>query len=112
MRLAGLRAGVEVERFVMQGRFARTPYYELRMEAEGVAPLDKLAQLLDEALAALNMEYASKRASGRLGPVRAVPMPAGSAERAEQERIRQRSGRSEQYKHRYLLTEVIHDEDI
>jgi len=93
-------------RFVMQGRFAETPYYELRIdEVEGLQA-DGLAERVDAELSRLNVEYASKRHSGRLGPVRPVVLPAGSLGRQEAESIRRRGGRSEQYKHRYLRTDV------
>ena len=63
----------------------------------------------DEELARLNIEYRSKRASGRLGPVRPMVLAADELERAEVEIIRRRRGRSEQYKRQYLMTDVIAD---
>ena len=107
MRLAGERAGTRVERFVIQGRFTDLPYYELRMEEPRGPDAEVLAGLLDRCLAELNMEYGSKRKSGRLGPVKPVTAPAGSMSAAEEECIRMRGGRGEQYKHQYLLTEVL-----
>ena len=99
-----------MERFVVQGRFARTPYYELRLEpAEGL-DADRLAARMDEALAELNVEYRSKRLGERLGAIRARLLPPGTLEKAEAERIRARHGSGEQYKHQYLLTDVISDE--
>ena len=98
----------DVERFVLQGRFAATPYYELRTERRGRAEdAARLAERFDAALCELNIEYASKRRSGRLGPVRPTVLPPGELAAAEAEAIRQRSGRAEQYKHQYLSTEVI-----
>ncbi len=109
MKSASAAAGARVDRFVVQGRFAATPYYELRMEAADGLDADTLAAMLDRALAGLNIEYASKRTSGRLGPVRAKALPAGAMERAELELIASRHGRAEQYKHQYLLTDVLDD---
>lgn len=110
MRRAAAATGQAVNRFTLQGRFAGTPYYELRLEpADASAPQD-LAEQMDLALAELNMEYQSKRAGGRLGPIRAIRVEPGSFERHEQEAIRQRCGRGEQYKHRYLLTDVLEGE--
>ncbi|MHC4983318.1 MAG: GH3 auxin-responsive promoter family protein [Planctomycetota bacterium] len=107
MRRACAAAGANVDRFVVQGRFARTPYYELRLEQAGDVAPEKLAALMDESLAKLNIEYRSKRSSGRLGPVRPVTLPAGTLRKADADEIDRRRGRSEQYKHRYLLTDVL-----
>ncbi len=109
MRSASATARCHVERFVVQGRFARTPYYELRVEPTDGLDVDSLAAALDKALAGMNIEYAAKRASGRLGPVRATALPAGELEKTETELIARRRGRSEQYKHQYLLTDVLDD---
>ena len=52
------------------------------------------------------MEYQTKRHSQRLGPVCPTVLPPGTLEQAELENIRTRRGRTEQYKHQYLLTEI------
>jgi hypothetical protein len=100
-------AGAGVQRFVLQGRFAATPFYELRLEAPDGADAERRAAAMDEALGELNIEYRSKRSSGRLGPIRPILLAAGTLEAAEREQIRLRGGRSEQYKHKYLLTDVL-----
>ncbi len=107
MKQASAATGATVERFVVQGRFAATPFYELRAEIDGRGDLGVLADAFDRALARLNLEYASKRISGRLDAVHPVSLPTGTLEQAEQETIRLRRGRSEQYKHQYLLTDVL-----
>jgi hypothetical protein len=108
MRLACRRVGcAAVERFELQGRFADLPWYELRVEIDAAQEVPALAAAMDESLSQLNIEYRSKRASARLGPVRAVALPPGDLRRREDERVIQRRGRGEQYKHQYLLTEVI-----
>jgi hypothetical protein len=105
MKSPGVREAVE--RFVFQGRFDRTPCYELRLEpAEGLDAA-AMAESLDRELGRLNMEYAGKRSSGRLGPIRVVLLPPGWFARTEADRIAARHGRGEQYKHQYLLTDVI-----
>jgi hypothetical protein len=109
MRTARRREGLPIERFVVQGRFSRRPYYELRVEDVTPEQADRLAQDMETALTELNIEYASKRKSGRLGPIRAVVLSAGELERVEREAIRRRRGRCEQYKHQYLETEVLDD---
>ena len=107
MRRASLATGVGVERFVVQGRFAETPYYEVRLEHPDGANLRDLGAAMEQALCELNIEYLSKRKSDRLGPVRPVVLPAGTLQRAEDECIRAHHGRGEQYKHTYLRTEIL-----
>ena len=109
MRQAAAGATAPVDRFVLQGRFAATPYYELRLELPDGTDADALADGMDKVLAELNMEYHAKRTSGRLGPIRPVVLPPGTLEQAEAADIRRRRGRSEQYKHQYLLTEVLEE---
>ena len=109
MAVAAAQTGRTIDRFVMQGHFAQTPYYELRAEADHAHDLDALAAAMDRALAELNIEYAAKRKSGRLGDIRAIALPPGALEQIELNTIRQRHGRSEQYKHCYLLTDVLTD---
>jgi len=107
MRQAGAVEGDAPERFVLQGRFGRVPYYELRLPESDEERAQRLARRMDEALAELNIEYRSKRHSGRLGCIRAVRIGKEQMDRAEAEQIRRRHGRSEQYKHQYLKTEVL-----
>jgi hypothetical protein len=111
MRRATAGLGAAVERFVVQGCFAATPYYQVRLEAVDGLNVGQLSERLDAELALLNIEYHSKRKSGRLGAVQAVVLPAGQLESQEAQRIRLRRGRDEQYKHQYLLTEVVEDTD-
>jgi hypothetical protein len=107
MERARQQTGVAVERFVMQGRFAATPYYELRLEGLAPAEAKALAEAMDRALVEINIEYESKRKSHRLESIQPVILADGTMERAEQDEILRRHGRSEQYKHQYLLTEVL-----
>ncbi len=108
MRQACERLGCRIQRFVVRGRFPAegTPYYELQLEQSDGTDLSLLADTLDKNLQALNVEYRSKRSGGRLGGVRVAVQPAGCMERAEQKRLADQGGRSEQYKHQYLLTDV------
>ena len=107
MRRATGRGGAAVELFELQGHFAKLPYYELRLEeAPGVDP-KRLAEAMDHELGELNIEYASKRKTGRLGAIRPKGLPSGTLANAEAEKIRQRRGRGEQYKHQYLLIDVV-----
>ncbi|MFP4105168.1 MAG: GH3 auxin-responsive promoter family protein [Phycisphaerae bacterium] len=103
------RACPEASIFSLQGRFAQTPHYLLRIGGSDRHKAEALAQALDDELARQNVEYASKRESGRLGPVQVQLEQPGTLEREEQDLIRTRRGRAEQYKHQYLLTDVINE---
>jgi hypothetical protein len=113
MRRARLKHGdrPKLDRFLVQGRFPQDglPHYELHVEKPEDLDPSALATSIDEALAELNIEYASKRKSGRLGPVRPVVLSDGTFEQNELEHIRRKRGRSEQYKHCYLRTEVVEE---
>ncbi|MFW6157904.1 MAG: 5'-3' exonuclease H3TH domain-containing protein, partial [Planctomycetota bacterium] len=76
-----------VERFVVQPRFASPPYYELRLEGLDEATRSRLGASCDRRLAELNVEYRSKRHSGRLGALRCVDLPPGTLERRESDHI-------------------------
>jgi hypothetical protein len=102
-----------LNRFVMQGRFPdahhHEPYYELHLEPDNGLDVNALAQTMDGILGDLNIEYGAKRKSGRLGPIQPVLLEAGTLDRVEAENIRRSHGRSEQYKHCYLRTDVRED---
>jgi len=104
-RAAGL--GSAIERFTLQGRFAATPYYELRIEQADGRDLHAIAEAMDRELAGLNVEYQSKRHTHRLGCIRPSAAEPGHFERTECQAIADRQGRGEQYKHQYLLTEIL-----
>jgi hypothetical protein len=96
----------DLERFILQPRFDNPPFYELLIERDA-GDADQLAGRLDACLSELNIEYASKRASSRLDGIRAIQLPPGEMARIEADAIARRGGRSEQYKHQYLRTEVL-----
>ena len=102
-RAAGA-AGAAVDTFVLQGHFAATPYYALRLADGNGCDTAALAEAMDRALCDLNVEYDAKRRSGRLGPIRAAAADARLAAAARQTQ-------AEQYKHTYLLTDVVNDDD-
>jgi len=111
MDRAGGALGVAVETFVLQGHFAALPYYELLSEPIGRVGAETLCRRLDEALREINLEYDAKRASGRLGPIRHRSLPEGSFARQEARRILQCRGRAEQYKHKYLMNDIVQDSE-
>jgi hypothetical protein len=109
MRIASHECDTRVDTFVLQGHFDSVPYYQLRLEANGADNLQAIGDLMDRALAKLNIEYGAKRKSGRLGPIRPSAQPTGTLRAEEQVKIAARRGRDEQYKHQYLMTAIIED---
>jgi hypothetical protein len=107
-RCSGQMQGA-LELFTLQGCFADQPYYRLSIEAES-SQADETARRFDACLREINIEYDSKRSSGRLGPVRPCCLEPGTFSQAEAEAIDARRGRAEQYKHQYLLTEILGQE--
>jgi hypothetical protein len=86
----------------------RQPYYGFFVEAgtwSGEAVF-KFLKEFDAALSTANTEYASKRSSRRLGPVRAETLPPGTWSDWDTRRQRTRGGPAEQYKHPCLIGDV------
>ena len=80
------------------------PYYSLVVE-EGhfhMADAKNLLYHLDEELKTLNMEYRTKRDSGRLGRLRLVSAPQDIFSKIKGDVIKRRGGRIEQYKQVHL----------
>lgn len=115
MQQASLRTGMHVDVFVLAPRWAETPYYVLHFERPSRATDDAIARLaanLDAALGEANVEYASKRRSGRLGPVRTNLLPTGFLDELDaRRRTRYRRG-NEQFKHQYLYATLGADADL
>jgi hypothetical protein len=82
------------------------PHYGLFVEEPEAAGLDALAAKLDAALGERNVEYASKRQSGRLGPVRGRAVQAGFFARFDRERLVSTGGSPEQYKRPCLIGDL------
>lgn len=83
-----------------------TPYYGAFIEESDLASPEqgrRLAELLEHNLCESNIEYAAKRESQRLGPVRLEPLPAGAWARWDQQRLARSGGTAEQYKHPCLI---------
>jgi hypothetical protein len=83
------------------------PYYGLFVEEPDTT--DALKPFLaeyDRALGELNIEYAAKRESARLGPVRAFVLPAGTWAKWDRDRLATTGGSPEQYKHPCLIGDL------
>lgn len=84
----------------------RQPYYAVFLEEPDAADEGRLRCFLaefDRQLGEENVEYAAKRESGRLGPVRAALIPAGTWAAWDRARLASTGGSPEQYKHPCLI---------
>jgi hypothetical protein len=85
------------------------PYYGLFMERGDALAGERGRQFLqdfDRCLMENNSEYASKRDSRRLGPVRLEVLPPGFWQQWDRERLHRSGGAPEQYKHPCLLGDL------
>jgi hypothetical protein len=87
--------------FVIGPQFEHPPFYVCCCGAR--AGVDFAARL-DQALGECNDEYASRRKSGRLGPVRLHRVPASLLQAFEARLLAERGSRAEQFKRPHLLT--------
>ncbi len=85
------------------------PYYGLFLEEADVSAasyLNRFVEQLDQELGEQNIEYAAKRISGRLGPVRVEVIPTGAWQAWDCARLAKNGGSPEQYKHPCLIGDV------
>ena len=87
----------------------KQPYYAIFLEEPDVANEPALKHFLaefDKQLGVENVEYAAKRESGRLGPLRAMVIAAGTWAKWDRDRLSQTGGSPEQYKHPCLIGDL------
>ncbi|AMV30423.1 GH3 auxin-responsive promoter [Gemmata sp. SH-PL17] len=87
----------------------KQPYYAIFLEEPDVANEPALKHFLaefDKQLGVENMEYAAKRESGRLGPLRAMVIATGTWAKWDRDRLSQTGGSPEQYKHPCLIGDL------
>lgn len=85
------------------------PYYGLFVEASDAVSNDfgrRLADAVDRHLKQANIEYATKRESERLGPVRVHLLQNGAWDEWDRHRLSTAKGTAEQYKHPCLITDL------
>jgi hypothetical protein len=85
------------------------PYYGLFVERGDFldgAQAARLAGIVDRRLQEINVEYAGKRGSARLGAVRAELLPAGAWLEWDRQRQARNGGTLEQYKHPCLIPDL------
>ncbi len=86
-----------------------TPFYGLFVERDEFPQISqglRLAEALDNRLADLNIEYAAKRQSRRLGSVRLQLLPGGAWAKWDRHRLAKSGGTAEQYKHPCLIADT------
>ncbi len=91
------------------------PYYGLFVERGDLAGREeglRLAEALDRRLGEVNVEYATKRESRRLGPVRLQMLPTGAWPQWDRARLARTGGSLEQYKHPCLIADPKFRETI
>jgi hypothetical protein len=91
------------------------PYYGLFLERSDLAGREQgiaLGEKLDRKLQEKNVEYAAKRESLRLGPVRLELLPAGAWQQWDRQRLARTGGVLEQYKHPCLIADPKFRETI
>ncbi len=111
------RLGLSVPQFTVCPGWDLLPFYFVLLEEcpdgiftgePGERLLKSIGASFDAELGALNMEYKSKRDSGRLGAPAVRVIAAGSFERDKRAHIEKSGGRLEQYKHPYLSPLLDH----
>ena len=101
MERASEALGITTTNFVIAPAWAEPPFYRVYLE-KSQDDQGGLARRMEEEISRLNIEYASKRASQRLGPVQLECLPNGALAQWDLQCMHQhRSG--EQYKHQYLF---------
>ena len=91
------------------------PYYGLFIERGDLSSREqgvRLTQALERRLAEVNIEYASKRESRRLGPMRLFLLPAQGWQQWDRQRLARSGGTLEQYKHPCLIPDPKFRESI
>lgn len=84
------------------------PYYGLFVERGDLTSKDQAVNLLralEVRLHQINVEYASKRASQRLGPMRLAVLPTDTWQNWDRQRLARTGGTLEQYKHPCLIAD-------
>lgn len=113
---------VPVTCFTVAPRWGHPPHYVLHIEplqgaGQKASPAEArratdLAAELDRQLQKVNIEYASRRSSGRLDAMQLNLLPTGFLNRWDAQQANARRPGNEQYKHRYLLTRPDDDRDF
>ncbi|WP_337177576.1 GH3 auxin-responsive promoter family protein [Paludisphaera sp.] len=102
-------AGVRLRSYLLLPVWGDPPSYGLLVEASDIpdeATAARLDAAVEEQLRALNVEYAAKRDSLRLGPVRTTRIKDGAWAEFQKQRLARSGGTVEQYKQPHLIPDV------
>jgi hypothetical protein len=91
------------------------PYYGLFVERSDLPSLQQakdLVSALDRRLAEVNIEYASKRESSRLGSIRLQLLGKSAWQKWDYQRLERSGGTLEQYKHPCLIADLTFRQSI
>lgn len=100
---------LDLERFIMAPKWNDPPHYVLLVEEDfsvDDGTWSRFIETVEQQLQKMNAEYSSKRGSLRLGPVQVTMVPRGTFSEKDAQELRQRSGRFEQYKPRFLSNDL------
>jgi hypothetical protein len=101
--------GLRLKSYLLLPAWDDPPYYSLLIEEddlEGAAIIDELAVAVEHELRCQNGEYANRRETQRLGPVRVLPIAQGSWIELQKRRLAQSGGTVEQYKQPHLIPDL------
>ncbi len=97
--------------FVLAPAWGNPPYYRLHVAGNEAQGAD-LAERMDRELRRVNVEYASKRATNRLGTIELNLLADGFLDGVDAVRQSRRGSANEQFKHQYLYTRPGEDDDL
>lgn len=101
--------GLRFRSYLLLPAWGDPPSYVLLVESHDLPGGDRggrLAAEVEARLRELNIEYAAKRDSLRLGPVRTILVPDGSWVEFQRRRLAKSGGTVEQYKQPHLIPDV------
>ncbi|MGC8638596.1 MAG: GH3 auxin-responsive promoter family protein [Isosphaeraceae bacterium] len=98
--------GLRLQSYLMVPSWGEPPHYSLLVETTDLSTDEaaiRLAHEVDDQLRGHNIEYASKRETRRLGPVRTLRLAEGSWSEFQKRRLARSGGTVEQYKQPHLI---------
>ena len=101
--------GLKLKSYLLAATWGDPPFYSLLVEDDdlsGPATADRLAEAVEAKLSVGNIEYESKRATLRLGPIRVRRVEPGSWGEFQTRRLARSGGTAEQYKQPCLMSDV------
>ncbi len=103
------KVGLQLRSYLLLPSWGEPPFYSLLVEATDLAVGEStghLARAVDEQLRSQNIEYANRRDTLRLGPVRTIRLPEGSWLEFQKRRLARSGGTVEQYKQPHLIPDL------